>query len=153
MTLGDQIIVEARKYLGTVEQPPGSNSNSGPDIDQWLAYVHQPPGQSYCSAYACSMVHNARLALGLDNLQFKISASALHLLDINAALKTDSPEPGDLVVFDHGKGLGHVAIITGPGTSIAGNTSPDGKSRQGTGVYEHSYEPADPKIAGYLRVA
>jgi cell wall-associated NlpC family hydrolase len=63
-----------------------------------------------------------------------------------------TPRPGDLVIFDHGHGLWHVAIVTGSGTSIAGNTSPNGKSRNGTGVFEHSYDPADPKIEGYVRI-
>jgi hypothetical protein len=46
---------------------------------------------------------------------------------------------------------GHVAIVTGPGTSIAGNTSPDGKNA--TGVFEHSYDPAGSRIAGYLGIS
>lgn len=152
MTLAEAIVAEARKYKGVVEQPPGSNSNSGPEIDQWLAFVHQPPGASYCAAFACSMVHDVRVGLWMDSLQFKKSASALHLLELNENLKTDDPQPGDLIIFDHGHGLGHVAIKTGPNTSIAGNTSPDGRSRQGTGVFEHEYDPADPRIAGYIRV-
>lgn len=60
------------------------------------------------------MVHDARVGIGLDTLQFKKSASALRLLELNADLKTDDPQPGDLIVFDHGQGLGHVAIKTGP---------------------------------------
>ncbi len=149
--LAEAIVATARKYQGVVEQPPGSNSNSGPEIDQWLAFVHQPPGSSYCAAFACSVVHAARTDLAMGALQCKKSASALHLLELNADLKTDDPQPGDLIVFDHGRGLGHVAIKTGPSTSIAGNTSPDGKSRNGTGVFE--YDPSDPKIAGHIRVA
>lgn len=151
MTLQEQIVAQARKYQGLLESPPGSNS--GPEIDQWLAFVHQPPGQSYCAAFACSMVHDARVALGLAALTFRKSASALHLLEINADLITTDPQPGDLVVFDHSHGLGHVAIVTGQGTSIAGNTSADGKSRNGSGVFEHAYDVNDPQIAGYIRPA
>ena len=111
MTLAERIVGCARRYQGVVEQPPGTNSNSGPEIDQWLAFVHQPPGQSYCAAYVCFVIHDARVALGMDSLQFRKSASALHLLELNANLKTDDPQPGDLVIFDHGHGLGHVATI------------------------------------------
>jgi hypothetical protein len=32
-----------RKYQSVVEQPPGANSNSAPEIDQWLTLVDQPP--------------------------------------------------------------------------------------------------------------
>ncbi len=153
MTLAEAIVATARKYRGVVEQPPGSNSNSGPEIDQWLAFVHCSPGESYCAAFACSVVHEARTDIAMGPLQFKKSASALHLLELNADLKTDDAQPGDLIVFDHGQGRGHVAIKTGPNTSIAGNTSPDGKSRNGTGVFEHEYDPGDPKIVGHIRVS
>jgi len=152
MTLQDQIIIEARKFLNVVEQPPGSNSNWGGPIVDWLAFVGIDYPASYCAAFASSMVHNARVALGVS-VSFNKSASALHLLSLNADLKTTDPQPGDLVIFDHGGGLGHVAIVTGPNTTIAGNTSPDGTSRNGTGVFEHSYDPQNPEIAGYIRVS
>jgi cell wall-associated NlpC family hydrolase len=87
------------------------------------------------------------------------SASAMHLLEYNQHLLTLDPKPGDLVIWDHGKGLGHVGILTGTthinGTLtsidvIAGNTSEDGKSRNGDRVAEH---PCTLElIAGYLRV-
>jgi hypothetical protein len=53
-------------------------------------------------------------------------------------------------LLDHGHGLDHVAIVIRQGISIAGNTSPDGKSRNGSGVFEHEYDVSDPKIAGYI---
>lgn len=153
MTLAEAIVATARKYEGVVEQPPGSNSNTGPYINDWLAFVNQPPGQSYCAAFACSVVHEARTDLAMGPLQFKKSASALKLLEINKDLLTTDPQPGDLVIFRHERGLGHVGIVTAPGVYISGNTSPDGKSRNGTGVFEHAYDVNDPRIAGYLRIS
>jgi hypothetical protein len=64
-----------------------------------------------------------------------------------------------LVIYDEGHGLGHVAIATGvvlvggqlvSMNAIAGNTSADGKSRNGTMVGEH--EVSLERIAGILRV-
>jgi hypothetical protein len=86
-------------------------------------------------------------------LTFRTSGSAVRLLKLNPTLITTDPQPGDLVVFDHGNNKGHVAIVTSPTTTVAGNTSPDGTSREGYGVFEHAYDPSDPKIAGYIRVA
>ena len=53
--------------------------------------------------------------------------------------ETQLPVPGDLVVSvkdNHGH---HIAILTTltPFATFAGNTSPDGTSREGTGAYEH----------------
>lgn len=154
MTLQEAIVQEARKYLNVVEQPPGTNSNWGGPIIDWLAFVGITSPASYCAAFASSMVHDAAAGLGVE-ISFRKSAGALHLMELNEHLKVSDPQPGDIVIFDHGHGLGHVAIVTdidSPAT-IAGNTSPDGTSRQGTGVFEHSYDPSNPEIAGYLRIA
>jgi len=95
--------------------------------------------------------------------QLKPSAGALHLLAINQHLVVpfEDVRPGDLIIEDHGNGLGHVSIVTDVVridgtvtglTCIAANTSPDGKSRNGTGVFEHPHDLPDPRIAGVLRV-
>lgn len=49
------------------------------------------------------------------------------------------PVPGDVFFRVKGNDAQHVGIITatGPLTAIAGNTSEDGKSSNGTGVFEH----------------
>jgi hypothetical protein len=149
--LAQQIVKTARSYQHVVEDPLGSNS--GPLIDHWQAFVGAHPGDPWCAGFACSVVHEARLLERMGPLEFKRSSGALRLLAINSALVTTDPQPGDLIIWNHGNGKGHVSIKTGDATHIAGNTSPDGKSRQGTGVYEHEYDPQDPKIAGYIRVA
>lgn len=151
MTLAEQIVASARAYEGVEEEPIGSNS--GPLIDHWLAFVGAKPGDAWCSAFACAVVHESRVLLGMHPLTFRVSAGALSLLSKNQTLVTTDPQSGDLIVWDHGQGKGHVSIKTGPDTHIAGNTSPDGKSRQGYGVFEHAYDPTDSKIAGYIRVA
>jgi hypothetical protein len=150
MSLADQIVATARSYLNVQEDPIGSNS--GPLIDDWLAFVGGHPGDPWCSAFACVAVHEARMLEKLPPLEFRRSSGALRLLAINSALVTDDPQPGDFLIWDHGGGKGHVSIKTGTETHIAGNTSPDGKSRQGYGVFEHAYDPHDPKIVGVIRV-
>jgi len=93
----------------------------------------------------------------------KASASALHLLSENQHLVVpfEEVQPGDVLIEDHGGGLGHVSIVTDvvrvdgkvAGLStIAGNTSADGHSRNGDRVAEHPHDLPDPRIAGVLRV-
>lgn len=146
----EDLIRTARSYLGQRESKP----NSSPLIDHWLAGVGEPPGVPWCAAFACACLSETDPHLG-----FLKSAGALRLISRNPDRKVEDPREGDLVVWDHGHGHGHVGIVTGvdqaAGTfaAISGNTSEDGKSREGNIVAEHSgYPLSDPTIAGYLRV-
>ena len=47
-----ELIARARTFLYVRELQP----NRSPEIDQWLARLHRPPGESYCAAFACCMV-------------------------------------------------------------------------------------------------
>lgn len=146
----EELIAHCRRFLFVREIAP----NSSPEIDRWLARFGLAPGASWCAVYACSMV------LDLDPLtKLKTSAGALALLAKNAPIVVHDPQPGDIMVWDHGHGLGHVAVVTGvvrvggvvaSVTAIAGNTSADGVSRNGDRVAEH--EVSLDHVAGYLRV-
>lgn len=149
------LIATARKYKHVVE----TSYNSGPHIDDWLKFVHQQPGASWCAAYVCAMIHETD-----PDTDFKFSASALRLLELNPSRIIPAFEPGCLVVWVHDsvKHLGHVGIGTGSISVggqivmidvIAGNTTPDGHSREGKFVAEKSFIVPDPKIAGYLRTS
>lgn len=157
----EALIRTARSYLGHREVKP----NSSPLIDHWLQRVGQPPGMPWCAAYVC-----ACLAETEPNLPFRKSAGAMRILTRNPDRLITYPEPGGLVVWDHNHSpdhaklpdhsgcKGHVAIVTGVGlpdgmfSAIAGNTSFDGKSREGVMVAEHAFTPKDPTIAGYMRL-
>ncbi len=89
----------------------------------------------------------------MDALQFKKSAFALHLVELNAELKTDDPQPGALIIFDHGHGLGHVAMKTGPNTSIAVHVAGRQITKRDARVRARKYDREDPKIAGYVRLS
>lgn len=66
----------------------------------------------------------------------------------------NDPQPGDLYVFLTPAGLAHhigVVTVTDPLTGIAGNTSKDGTSTDGDGVYEHVL--SEPRIyVKFIRV-
>ena len=53
---GELIFEQAMKDLGIHEQPMGSNA--GPEVDDFLAFVRLPPGNPWCAAYRCWLVHH-----------------------------------------------------------------------------------------------
>lgn len=69
------------------------------------------------------------------------SCETIHQLAKSSGTLTDTPSIGDIVLHLNSAGVAHhCGFVTQlhPLTSIAGNTSPDGASDNGTGVYEHA---------------
>lgn len=148
----EALIRTARSYRGHRE----TKRNSSPLIDHWLQAVGRGPGESWCAAFVCACIFETQPGIG-----FLRSASALRLASRNPDREISGPEPGCLVIEDHGHGLGHVSICTGTVKldkhiagleCIAGNTSEDGKSREGVMVAENPHLWPDPRIVSYLRV-
>lgn len=154
----EQFIATALKYLGVAEDPRGSNS--GPHIDDWLKLVGLKPGQPWCAAAACGWLYEANANAWPDG--FHPSGGSLELLRRNPALVLGRGEevlPGDIVVWAHGHGTGHAAVVTstvavaGVQTSfkhISGNTNSDG-SHEGYEVAENIGRFDDVRIAGFIR--
>ena len=150
---GTELVAHARSFLHVRETAPNVGD---PEISGWQKRLGCKPGDSYCACFACCMVED----LDPGN-PLKPSASALHLLAHNPGLRvaTDDMQPGDILIYDHGAGKGHVAIATqtirisgklASFDTIAGNTSADGKSSNGDRVAEH--EASFDRLAGVLRV-
>jgi hypothetical protein len=154
--LAAQTIANARRWA-TGHSLEVDGPNDGPEIREWLLRrgIHQPA--PWCAAFACAMVQDAYHALGIVP-ELHYSAGALRLLALNEALRTWEPDAGDLVVWDHGGGLGHVGIVTDVSLlpvsfdAISGNTSADGHSRNGDRVAERVVLLPVAQLAGYLRV-
>lgn len=138
-TLTQQIVAEARKYLGVHE----TGHNSGPQIDVWLQRVRRNPGDAWCVAFAWCMLDDACRAVGLANRMPPVAGGYL-LLRMAKDLRawTDKPRPGLLFGIDHGRNaagnhLSHVGIVTdvsgGVVQTIEGNTNAEG-SREGNCV-------------------
>ena len=150
----EDLIAHARSFLHVRETGPNVGE---PEILGWQTRLGCEPGDSYCACFTCCMVRDIDPGNPL-----KLSASALHLYSNNPALQIkslDDLQPGDIVVWDHGSGKGHVAIATATTkvmgkllyfSAIAGNTSADGKSANGDRVAEHDV-PLD-RLVGALRV-
>lgn len=149
-----ELIAHARSFLYVRETGPNVGD---PEISDWQSRLGCKPGDSYCACFACCMVRD----LDPGN-PLKPSASALHLYSNNPTLQIkslDDLQPGDILIWDHGKGKGHAAIATqttkvagklAAADAIAGNTSADGKSANGDRVAEHDV-PLE-KLVGALRV-
>ena len=149
---------ESRRKMGVTEHPPGSNG--GPDIDQFLAWVGLGPGYAWCAAFTCWSIHQAATALGVTPTFVK-SAGALALWAKNKNRQFTTLTADDVpcvVVWNHGKGMGHVGMVVGvaDGTNlmetIEGNSDLHG-SRTGGQVCAHSDRTLDdPKLMGFLRI-
>lgn len=153
ITLAQLTVNFAKQEVGQHEDPKGSNW--GPRVKDYLAVVNVHSPASWCAGFAAFCIDSAAKALGVT-LTMRFSASALHMLSLNPTLQIESCEPGCLVVWDHGKGLGHVGICATTDGAIAsvisGNTNSDG-SREGYEVCEQIKHLNDPRIAGYVRIA
>lgn len=129
------------------EQPV--NSNSGPQVDVYLAGVGLKPGFSWCCAFTYYCFQQAASQMNCPNPMVKTAGCLKHWQDapsnggrrIAASDALANPgllKPGMLFIMDHGGGLGHTGLIEsvagGLLTTIEGNT--DGsRTREGGGVY------------------
>jgi CHAP domain-containing protein len=156
------LVIAARKHLGDLEEPTGSNWHSDPQstVRRSLAIVRLSAPAAWCAGFVSLCVHEA---FGGFPDWFQPSAGALTLMERNRQHYINKrlvPIPGCVAVYDHGGGKGHVAIVSGVTETasgrygyheIGGNTAPDG-SRQGTGVFEVARGDADPHLLCFLRL-
>ena len=138
--LTDQIIREARKYIGVKE----TSHNSGTHIDDWLRRVQRQPGATWCVAFAWCMLDDACDALHLHNpLQPVAGGHLLMRMAKDHRAWTSEPGPGFIFGVDHGVSettgahLSHVGIVVEVDgdqlRTIEGNTNAAG-SREGNCV-------------------
>jgi hypothetical protein len=137
---------------GVEEDPRGSNS--GPIVSGYLRYVNQPDGNAWCAAFVSFCVNQGAFGLGVHP-EFKKSAGAMRLLELNPDLKIDQPEANCIFVIDHGKGKGHTGFVRflnedGSFMTIEGNSNDDG-SREGYKVCQHQREITNKTY--FLRIA
>jgi hypothetical protein len=146
-SVADAVLAVAKSQLGVEEHPRGSNS--GPEVDQYLAFVHTRPGQPWCAA-AVSWCCNKGGAT-----QMRYSASAMRLLELNASLRLLGPQPGCVGIVDHGQGKGHaffvVAVTPGGLITYEPNSNPDG-GREGY-IFCKRLRAQGTVTGGYLRIA
>lgn len=127
-------------------------ANRGLWVSMFQQYTGNAPGDSWC----CSFV-SYLLALkynGKSPLTKTASCAAMLAQARTLGMEKALPIPGDLFFYVNDAGHAHhVGIITQtmPLTGIAGNTSEDGQSSNGDGVYEHALNVPSKHIT-YVRL-
>lgn len=151
MATVEQFLATARKYLGTREDPPGTNANP---FSQRLGRPREP----WCADYVVAVAREAGVSLPSESAYTPTMADAFR----RAGRFFHEPRPGDLAFFDfpgdNTHGIQHIEIVTdgGPGGSIldiGGNTSSGtiGSQDNGDGVYLRTRPRA--WVVGYGRPA
>ena len=112
--------------------------NKGVWVELFLKYTNNEPGDSWCCSFVSFLL--SILYQGASPLK-KTAACAILLAEARAKnYEVTTPEEGDLFFYVNAVGHAHhIGVVTGvnPLRGIAGNTSEDGKSSNGTGVFEH----------------
>lgn len=122
----------------------------GPNDGTWVSlfqrFTGNRPGDSWCASFV-SLVLDVCYR-GIPPL--RRSASCQSILDECTrkgfvALVGTGPQPDDLFFYVGPQGAHHIGIVTDVTpvgvVGIAGNTSADGRSSDGTGVFEHTLAP------------
>lgn len=126
--------------------------NKGARVEAIQRWSLGSPGDSWCCEFATMVLD---LAFQGNSPVGRLQACEdVHSLALVQHWTTETPAPGDLVlsINDAGKAH-HIGIVTAvsPLTSIAGNTSSDGVSANGDGVYEHAISPSSKVFVHYPR--
>jgi hypothetical protein len=127
----------ALRYVGTEEQPLGSNR--GFLIDRWNAQVNAPIGSFWCCSFVSSMGMELETKCGIDwPLPFSADCDVVYWAAKRKLVLSKSGSPGDLVVCHRNDDAFHIGIVgnrdeNGTLQSIEGNSNNDG-SRNGIKV-------------------
>ena len=150
----------ALSYDGQKEIPSGSNW--GKFVQDTLATVGIKFPAAWCMAFVYICYSEAAKQKNVPNplfktggvLAFKNSMTKNYIP--KSKLTATSLQRGDLLIYDHGKGNGHIAFVVGDTLSgietIEGNTNVM-LSRNGDGVYRLSRRKfTDTKLIGIVRI-
>ena len=149
-----QLLSVASSQIGVMET--AGQANRGPQVDVYLRTAgiakpagNRPEGYPWCQAFIYWCFEQAAEAIDRDNPSPKTAGVLEHwhstipgvarISRIAALAKPSMVSQGQLMVFDFGSGLGHIAIVEsiysdGRVVTVEGNTNPEA-NREGLGVY------------------
>lgn len=139
-----EVMKVAFSQVGVMEVPEGSNS--GPQVDQYLASVNVPPHNYWCASFVYWCFNEAAKNLSMTNPLVQTGGCLRHWnkttgKKILAADSINDPsliKPGYIFIISHGGGMGHTGIVEkvdgGFLHTIEGNSNPNGSSN-GIGVF------------------
>jgi hypothetical protein len=136
----------ASSQIGVMENP--LFSNSGTEVDAYLASVNLGPSNAWCMAFVYYCFNQASSITSIANPLVKTGGclkqwNESNLPKITTQQATNDPAKikiGSVFIMDFGGGLGHTGIVenisNGFITAIEGNTNND-HSRNGVGVFRN----------------
>jgi hypothetical protein len=133
----------ARQYLFVRE----AGANTGQRVEAIQKWSGGSAGQSWC-CYFATMVLDICFE-GNSPIPRLGACQSVYDLAIKNNWVTKTPVNGDIFLYvDENNHAHHIGIITEDGgrVGIAGNTSEDGTSSNGTGVFEHSISTNPTKV-------
>lgn len=146
--------------IGVMEDPP--HSNSGPEVDEYLASVGLGGGYSWCAAFVYWCFNEACKKIGRKNPLYRTAgvlnhwnnSTAKKILSADAFANPSLVKPGQIFIMSYGGGLGHTGIVEkvngGFLITIEGNTN-DGGSREGIGVFRRTGRKIKDINKGFLQ--
>lgn len=150
LAAGQIAINRAAKYVGTTEQPPGSNW--GGNVEKFIRFTGYTGPVYWCGCWACWVV----VKLGGAKIPSKIRLGYAPYIASDAranqnglsAVSFDDARPGDIITLWGGE---HIEVVaTRPQgdhiATIGGNTSPEpgsGSEFNGGGVYRRMRTRSD----------
>lgn len=138
----------ARQFLFVRE----SEQNKGLRVEAIQKWGDGQSGQSWC-CYFATMILDICFQ-GNSPIPRLGACSSVYMLAKTKGWLTDNPMQDDLYLYVNDADLAHhIGIVTENRNGIAGNTSEDGASSNGNGVFEHSISinPAKVKYVRYPR--
>jgi hypothetical protein len=132
----------ARQFLYVRE----AGANTGQKVEAIQKWCGGKSGESWC-AYFATMVLDICFQ-GSAPIPRQGGCDAIYELANKNGWLTTTPVKDDIFLYVNGNDAHHIGIITVDGGSIgiAGNTSEDGQSSNGTGVFEHSISTNPSKV-------
>ena len=149
-----QLLSVASSQIGVMET--AGQANRGPQVDVYLRTAgianpagNRPEGYPWCQAFIYWCFEQASVAIGRDNPSPRTAGVLAHwnskvlgVARVSRAAALSKPSmvsQGQLMVFDYGSGLGHIAVVEpvyldGRVVTVEGNTNPEA-NREGLGVY------------------
>jgi hypothetical protein len=163
-SLGAAALGVAVTQVGVMEHPLGSNS--GPEVDAYLASVNLDPGNYWCMAFVHWCFQQAAQQANIANpwpkygqctvTWTKVKAAQPNRIITRAAAMADPSlvQAGQVFVLDFGGGHGHTGFVrqslAGPLRTVEGNSNTDGSSN-GLGVFEvNRRKIPDPTLKGFI---
>lgn len=110
---GHNLLAKALSHVGEKEEPFGSNT--GPQVDQYLANVGLPPGLAWCAAFACTMVKETLEEMNEGSLLHPMTGSSGAIVEWgkahNAIVSVMGCEEGDLGIVKGVSSTGYVHTV------------------------------------------